>query len=147
MIVVLLVRVILRAAVIAALVIAIAALSGCTYQSRERLVRAGLGLTTAAIACDVGETMWLGHEGAWDRTYMRGLEVRHLKETNPLLGETPSTAALVLALAGATAINAGAHLGRLPQWLRLAWSAAILGAETYAVAHNARWSPACGLGQ
>lgn len=125
----------------------VAALGGCTAAARERVLDATLAVTTVEITCDVTQTMWASNNGAWDRVLEHDGQRWVLEEENPMLGHHPSSGHLAGAWAFGMLVNTAVHVAKpIPQWVRLAWAAAVIGVEGRQVITNSRWVPGvCGV--
>jgi hypothetical protein len=98
--------------------------------------------SSAAVACDVGGTIWMSHSGRYDRMSDRGYQ---LAEMNPLLGHEPSPATLVGAAVAVIGLNYAVLESPLPAWVKSGWFGVLGAAEAYTLAGNARWTGACGV--
>lgn len=90
--------------------------------------------TSAAIACDYGQTMWAGHDGAWDRRMIGSDGTAYfLTEQNPLLGPTPSNGTIAVASGLGAALGIAVYRAPLPVWLKAMYFLTVGIAENYVV--------------
>lgn len=130
------------------LILALTAIAGCagTWGGPDR-PRAGYVTplyvaSSALVACDAGQTLWMSHGGRYDRMSRPGYQ---LAEMNPILGREPSQGLLV-GIALANVVGGYAVLkAPVPDWLKGLWFGAITAVESYTVAGNAKWTGACGV--
>ena len=118
--------------------IAILALLSCTSTQ----VKVATVATDVLISCDIGQTLYASDYGKWDRFSRPGYVIR---ETNPLLGSTPSLRILIPAWVGAIGITTAIGFLHLPLWLQDTFLGTIGAVESYMVVNNYRFAGVCGI--
>ncbi len=116
--------------------------SGCTSAMLHRVNRVGFATSSTLVLCDVASTVAMSDDGRWDRQMRDGV----LHEQNPLLGSTPSMTLIAGAGIAALGVNSAIYASDLPPWVKAAWFGAVTVVESAAVAGNARFVGACGIG-
>lgn len=115
----------------------VAGLTGCI--SAQHAKYALIAETSAVTACDLGQTLWMAHDGRWDRD---------LTEMNPLLGDRPSDGRIIAMNLSAVLLNAAIGL-TLPKSWGITWLGATATVETANVTTNPDGGhnrPFCGVG-
>ena len=109
--------------------------------SASHALTGAMMITNTAIACDSAATVYLSDGGKWDRQ----VDATHVaRETNPVLGQTPSLGVLEGAWALTTIANTSVRLLPIPTWAKWAWYGVVAVAEAYVIRDNSRWSY-CGM--
>lgn len=121
-------------------------LVGCNYGRNHETINGSLYLTAQTlILCDYGQTVWASNGGRWDRQAPGHPEGYVLREENPLLGSTPSTAKLSLIVGADLLVNFAVMAAPLPAWFKSAWFGTITAVETVMVTTN-NYHGVCGMG-
>ncbi len=81
-----------------------AALGGCTATWQRRAL---LAASDVVVLCDLSQTLWMSDGGRWDRKQI---------ESNPMLGDHPSTGAVIFAGLASVAVNTAAYFLLPHRW-------------------------------